>query len=82
MLAFLRDPRVTLAPMPVNGEPGILVYRDGRLFAVIALEVRDGLVTHLHGIANPHKLAYVSSVLDAISEEVGSRSVPATPPVA
>jgi RNA polymerase sigma-70 factor, ECF subfamily len=77
-LRFLRGRRVTLAPMPVNGEPGVLAYQDGRLLAVIALEVRDGLVTHIHAIANPHKLAYVSSVLDAVPEPAGSRPARAT----
>jgi RNA polymerase sigma-70 factor (ECF subfamily) len=63
LLTFLRASRVTLASMPVNGEPGVLAYQDGRLVAVIALEARDGLITHLHAIANPQKLAYVSSIL-------------------
>jgi RNA polymerase sigma-70 factor (ECF subfamily) len=62
-LRFVRDFRVTLVPMPVNGEPGALALRDGRLVAVIALETRDALVTRIHGIANPHKIAYVASLL-------------------
>ena len=62
-LRFVRDFRVTLVPMPVNGEPGVLAVRDGRLLAVIALETRGGQITRIHGIANPHKLAYVASLL-------------------
>jgi hypothetical protein len=33
--------------------------------AVIALSIRDGLIDHLHAIANPYKLAYAASMLDA-----------------
>ncbi len=62
-MGFLRGKQVTLEPIPVNGEPGILCYQDGRLIAVAALVVRDGLITHIHAIANPYKLAYVTSML-------------------
>jgi RNA polymerase sigma-70 factor (ECF subfamily) len=40
----------------VNGEPGVVVGLAGRIAAVIALEVRDGRVSHVHGIGNPAKL--------------------------
>jgi hypothetical protein len=50
--------------MPVNGEPGAIAYQDDRMIAVIAFTVRDGLITHLHGIANPYKLAYATSLLE------------------
>jgi RNA polymerase sigma-70 factor (ECF subfamily) len=62
-IGFLRAQGVTLAPMPVNGEPGFLCYQDGRLVGVAALSTSNGLITHIHAIANPYKLAYVSSVL-------------------
>ena len=64
-LKFVTDFRVDLVPMPVNGEPGALALRDGRLVSVIAFETREGLITRIHGIANPHKLAYVASLLQA-----------------
>ena len=63
LLRFVRDYRVTLSPLPVNGEPGVLVTRRGRLFSVIALETSGGVITRLHGIANPEKLRYVATVL-------------------
>jgi RNA polymerase sigma-70 factor, ECF subfamily len=63
LLWFLREFGVTLSPMAVNGEPGVLVTRDGELFSLIAFETRDGLITRIHGIANPQKLAYVASLL-------------------
>ena len=62
-LRFMRLFRVTLHPMPVNGEPGVLARSDGRLLAVIAFETREGRVSRIHGIANPMKLVYVASVL-------------------
>jgi RNA polymerase sigma-70 factor (ECF subfamily) len=62
-LRFVRGFRVTLVPMPVNGEPGVLALRDGRLVAVIAFEARDGLISRVHAIANPHKLSSVASLL-------------------
>jgi RNA polymerase sigma-70 factor, ECF subfamily len=55
---------VSLVPMAVNGEPGVLGYQDGRLVSVLALEVRDGLVTRIHGIASPLKIAHVAALLD------------------
>jgi RNA polymerase sigma-70 factor, ECF subfamily len=64
-LRFVRGFRVTLVPMPVNGEPGALALRDGRLIAVIALETRERLISRVHGIANPQKIAYVASLLQA-----------------
>ena len=63
LLGFLKGFRATLVPIPVNGEPGVLVYQEDRLMAVVALEFRDGLISKIHAIANPHKLAYVSSVI-------------------
>jgi RNA polymerase sigma-70 factor, ECF subfamily len=65
LTTFLTKFNVTLVPMPVNGEPGALVYRDGQLAVVVAFTVRDGKITQIHAIANPYKLAYVKSLLDA-----------------
>lgn len=65
LLQFLQAFRITLVPMPVNGEPGALAYQDERLIAVIALSIRNGLIDHIHAIANPYKLAYAASLLEA-----------------
>jgi len=59
-LAYVQGFGVTLAPAVVNGEPGVLGYQDGRLASVLAFEARDGLVTRIHGIANPAKLGHVA----------------------
>jgi RNA polymerase sigma-70 factor (ECF subfamily) len=62
-LRFVRDFRVTLVPVPVNGEPGAIALQDGRLLAVIAFETREKLISRIHSIANPEKLAYVAAML-------------------
>jgi RNA polymerase sigma-70 factor (ECF subfamily) len=64
LLAFLRNWKVTLVPMAVNGEAGAVAYRRGHVLAVLAFESRDGLITRIHAIANPQKLAYVRSLLE------------------
>src|SRR5262245_11080916 len=62
-LWFMRAFGVTLRPMPVNGEPGVIALSGGRLVAVIAFETNAGRISRIHGIANPMKLGYVASVL-------------------
>src|SRR2546423_66978 len=62
-MKFLQDFHVTLVAMPVNGEPGVLAFQQDRLLAVIAFETQAGLITRIHSIANPQKLAYVASML-------------------
>ena len=62
-LWFARTFGVTLQRMPVNGEPGVIARRDGRLFAVLAFETHDGRISQIHGIADPMKLGYAASVL-------------------
>ena len=64
-LRFLEAFKARLSPMQVNGEPGVLVFHEDRLLAVIAFETKDGLITRIHSIANPQKLAYVASMLGA-----------------
>jgi len=73
-LRFLESYRAILVPIPVNGEPGVLVFQGDRLMAVVALDVRDDLIVQIHAIANPNKLAYVSSILRTMS---GSGPAPA-----
>ena len=45
--------------MPVNGEPGAASYVGDDLIAVLAFEVRDGLITKIHSVANPEKLRHI-----------------------
>jgi hypothetical protein len=55
----------------VNGEPGIVAFRDGAVFAVLALTVRRGLITRLYAQADPRKLAQVRRVLDEVHSSGG-----------
>ena len=63
-LQFLGAFEATVHPMTVNGEPGAIVRQRGRLIAVIAFEARDGLITRIHSVANPEKIARAASMLD------------------
>jgi RNA polymerase sigma-70 factor (TIGR02957 family) len=55
----------SLRPVEVNGGPGAL-YLDaqGRLVAVMALEMAGGQITSINAIANPDKLAHLGPVGD------------------
>lgn len=70
-IQFVQILGATLKPMIVNGEPGMLVFKGDRLFSVIGLEIKNGLVVQLHGMANPYKIAYAASLLevDTVYEE-------------
>jgi RNA polymerase sigma-70 factor (ECF subfamily) len=50
----------------INGQPGVL-FRDeeGRIGAVLSLEVADGLIQTIRGVINPDKLAHLGAVADA-----------------
>ena len=49
--------RLVLRPMRFNGQPGVRTEVDGVLVGAVSLTVEDGLVTRIHSIANPDKLA-------------------------
>lgn len=74
LLGFLKHSQVRFVPMPVNGEPGMLIFQDDRLAGVIGVSFRDGLIAHLHGIANPHKLAYAAMVLGVSTVDPAARA--------
>jgi len=50
----------TLVSVPINGQPGILVLRSGRPFALMVLRMRRGLVEHISSVADPRQIAYLS----------------------
>jgi RNA polymerase sigma-70 factor (ECF subfamily) len=54
----------TLMARNVNGEPGIIAFRDGAVTEVLALTVKDGAITRVYVVADPRKLAHVKRVLD------------------
>ena len=43
----------------INGEPGAVVYREGRVAAVIALSHKAGAITRVYVVADPRKLEQV-----------------------
>jgi RNA polymerase sigma-70 factor (ECF subfamily) len=43
----------------VNGQPAILATREGKPYAVLLLEVRDGAIQTLYSVVNPDKLQHV-----------------------
>ncbi|GLW20794.1 RNA polymerase sigma24 factor [Microbispora amethystogenes] len=49
--------RFELVPASVNGRPGLLRYREGRLVTVIGLTVAGGRITAVDMVLNPEKLA-------------------------
>ena len=53
----------TLASLPVNGEPGIIAFRERKVVAILVLRLRDGLVVHIQAIAEPRTLAFATSLL-------------------
>ena len=65
-LAQARDVGVTFRAAHVNGQPGVMFLDDeGRIGAVMSVDVADGLVQTIRGITNPDKLAHLGPVLDA-----------------
>jgi RNA polymerase sigma-70 factor (ECF subfamily) len=64
---------VTVEPHEVNGQPGaILRDRDGGILQVLALDVLDGRIQTVRGVANPDKLGHLGPVADiwAVDREV------------
>lgn len=60
LIGAFDDTDARFLPTTVNGGPGVLVTLDGTIVSVISLAVRDGLITHVHGIGNPDKLAHLT----------------------
>lgn len=49
----------------VNGQPGAVGYdAQGRVAAVFALDVSDGLVQAIRAVVNPDKLSHIGPVSD------------------
>lgn len=64
---------VLMEPHEVNGQPGaILQDRDGKVLAIIALDVLDGRIQTIRSVINPDKLEHLGPVADAwrLREEV------------
>jgi RNA polymerase sigma-70 factor (TIGR02957 family) len=56
---------MTMRRVAVNGQPGaLLLDRDGRVFAVMTLDIADGQVQGIRSIVNPDKLGHLGEVAD------------------
>jgi RNA polymerase sigma-70 factor (ECF subfamily) len=58
------DVGVVLVSQPVNGWPGALAFKDGRLHAVLVMEVRDGLIADIDAIRNEQTLAGLGRLVE------------------
>jgi len=63
-MRFFGDPGTTLTAREINGEPGIVALRNGVVAAVLALTVREHVITRIYAVVDPHKLAQVRRVLE------------------
>jgi RNA polymerase sigma-70 factor (ECF subfamily) len=50
---------LALKPVRVNGRPGVITVRDGKVTSVLTLDIRDGRIASCFVIVNPDKLARV-----------------------
>ena len=54
----------TLLSLPAGDEARIVALRQSRVYAVVTLTVRGGLVDHIHVVADPAQLADLAASLD------------------
>jgi RNA polymerase sigma-70 factor, ECF subfamily len=55
----------SLQPTRVNGQPGVMFLdEEGRIGAVMSIEIADGVIQTIRGITNPDKLAHLGPVAD------------------
>ena len=79
-----RSPRCSAAsgwsePHEINGQPGAIFHdRDGKVLAIMVLDVLDGRIQTIRTIVNPDKLEHLGPVADAwrLREEVQARRRP------
>ncbi|TMD18516.1 MAG: RNA polymerase sigma-70 factor [Chloroflexi bacterium] len=64
VMRFFGDPGTTLTAREINGEPGIVALRNGVVAAVLALTVREHVITRIYAVVDPRKLAQVRRVLE------------------
>jgi RNA polymerase sigma-70 factor (ECF subfamily) len=64
IMRFFGDPATTLTAKDINGEPGIVALRSGVVAAVLALTVKEHLITRIYAVVDPRKLAHVRRVLE------------------
>lgn len=50
-----REPGLAMRSSTVNGTPALLIFQQGQIGSVLALGIRDGRITTIDAIRNPHK---------------------------
>lgn len=58
-ISHKQPPQASLRPMMINGQPGAVVLLDDEVYGVLSLDIVDGLVSGVHIVVNPDKLAAV-----------------------
>jgi RNA polymerase sigma-70 factor (ECF subfamily) len=55
----------SLQPTQVNGQPGVVFAdADGRVGAIMSLDIADGVIQAIRSVINPDKLAHIGPVAD------------------
>jgi RNA polymerase sigma-70 factor (ECF subfamily) len=55
----------SLQPTQINGQPGVLfVDKEGRIGAVMSLDITDGVIETIRSVIYPDKLAHLGPVSD------------------
>jgi hypothetical protein len=54
----------TLVAHVINGEPSVVAFSEGAVIGVLALSVKDGLITRIYVVRDQRKLAQVKKVLE------------------
>jgi RNA polymerase sigma-70 factor, ECF subfamily len=63
--AQVRRLGVSVQPTQLNGQPGLMFVDDeGRIGAVMSLEIAEGVIQTIRGVTNPDKLAHLGAVAD------------------
>ncbi|MGH2945626.1 MAG: RNA polymerase subunit sigma-24, partial [Solirubrobacteraceae bacterium] len=65
LMAWRRVGDLTTRREEINGQPGALFFdREGRLIAVMILDVADGQIQGVSAIVNPDKLRHLGPLAD------------------
>jgi len=58
--------QATWRSTPLNGQPGVLTFANGELFAATTIDVADDHIRAVHTVRNPEKLRHVLEVVGPI----------------
>jgi RNA polymerase sigma-70 factor (ECF subfamily) len=55
---------VTLVSQPLNGWPGVLAFRGGRLETIVVMKTRDGRIHDIHAFRAPQTINLISELVE------------------